>query len=532
MSSPSLVELKAILRLAGPLIAAQLAYVAMVFTDTVMMGKLGPDALAAGGLGAVSYAFVSTFCVGVVAAVGNLVAIRHGCDDAAGAAAAARSGLWVGAALALAAGLLLWNLRPLLLLFGQAPQTVDGAMQFLHSLTFALPGYMAFMVLRGFTSAIDRAGPVMAISVLGALANLALNYSFIEGLFGLPRLGLAGIGLVTALVMNCMPLLLALYIRRQPAYAAYSLLRGLGRPQRAMVEEILRLGLPIGGTYAVESGMFTVATLCMGIIGDHALAAHQIAIQAVYVAFMVPVGLSYATTYRIGQHFGAGRLLEARRAGRVGIGFGALCMLLFAGLFWWMPEAIIGLFLDRDAPANREVAAMAVSLLAIAAWFELFDGTQNVAMGAIRGLKDARTTFLVGLACYWLVRTSWKFSARWSMPPTKLRSIFNRVIGRLLRWTKDEKPVPKSSSEKRTPSWPSACMVCSTWSLRRITAVSVSSNSSQRASTPCSSINRCRVGSNWLSWNWRNDRFTAMCNGSRPRPLSHCMSRRARAMTQ
>ncbi|HDY5912046.1 TPA: NorM family multidrug efflux MATE transporter, partial [Pseudomonas aeruginosa] len=373
MSSPSLVELKAILRLAGPLIAAQLAYVAMVFTDTVMMGKLGPDALAAGGLGAVSYAFVSTFCVGVVAAVGNLVAIRHGCDDAAGAAAAARSGLWVG------------------------------AMQFLHSLTFALPGYMAFMVLRGFTSAIDRAGPVMAISVLGALANLALNYSFIEGLFGLPRLGLAGIGLVTALVMNCMPLLLALYIRLQPAYAEYSLLRGLGRPQRAMVEEILRLGLPIGGTYAVESGMFTVATLCMGIIGDHALAAHQIAIQAVYVAFMVPVGLSYATTYRIGQHFGAGRLLEARRAGRVGIGFGALCMLLFAGLFWWMPEAIIGLFLDRDAPANREVAAMAVSLLAIAAWFELFDGTQNVAMGAIRGLKDARTTFLVGLACYWLV---------------------------------------------------------------------------------------------------------------------------------
>lgn len=91
MSSPSLVELKAILRLAGPLIAAQLAYVAMVFTDTVMMGKLGPDALAAGGLGAVSYAFVSTFCVGVVAAVGNLVAIRHGCDDAAGAAAATRS---------------------------------------------------------------------------------------------------------------------------------------------------------------------------------------------------------------------------------------------------------------------------------------------------------------------------------------------------------------------------------------------------------------------------------------------------------
>ena len=234
---------------------------------------------------------------------------------------------------------------------------------------------MAFMVLRGFTSAIDRAGPVMAISVLGALANLALNYSF-EGLFGLPRLGLAGIGLVTALVMNCMPLLLALYIRLQPACYQYSLCADWdGRSGRWSRDPAP--GAAHRRTYAVESGMFTVATLCMGIIGDHALAAHQIAIQAVYVAFMVPVGLSYATTYRIGQHFGAGRLLEARRAGRVGIGFGALCMLLFAGLFWWMPEAIIGLFLDRDAPANREVAAMAVSLLAIAAWFELFDGTRT-----------------------------------------------------------------------------------------------------------------------------------------------------------
>ena len=116
------------------MIAAQLAYVAMVFTDTVMMGKLGPDALAAGGLGAV--AFVSTFCVGVVAAVGNLVAIRHGCDGRWRRRAAPTLGRRRAGP---AAGLLLWNLRPLLLLFGQAPQTVDGAMQFLHSLTFALP---------------------------------------------------------------------------------------------------------------------------------------------------------------------------------------------------------------------------------------------------------------------------------------------------------------------------------------------------------------------------------------------------------
>ncbi|UTW09770.1 NorM family multidrug efflux MATE transporter [Pseudomonas benzenivorans] len=403
MQAPLRLELMAILRLAGPLIAAQLAHVLMVFTDTVMMGLLGPQALAGGGLGAAGYSFVSIFCVGVIGAVGNLVAIRHGADDAAGVARLTQNGLWLGWALALVAGLLLWNLQPLLLQLGQAPQSVHGAMQFLSTLVFALPGYMSFMALRGFTSAIGRPGPVMAISIGGALANFFLNYALIKGWFGLPALGLAGIGLVTALVMNAMALLLAWHLLRSPDTAAYALLRGLLRPQWTEMKELLRLGLPIGGTYAVESGLFTFAALCMGALGSSQLAAHQIAIQSVHVAFMVPVGISYAITFRIGQHYGGGRLLEARRAGRLGIGIGALCMFAFAVLFWLAPQWVVGLFLDPLDPGYREVVALAVGLLAIAAWFELFDGIQTIAMGAIRGLKDAKTTFLVGLLCYWAV---------------------------------------------------------------------------------------------------------------------------------
>lgn len=396
-------ELLAILRLAGPLIAAQLANVLMVFTDTVMMGLLGPAELAAGGLGAASYSFVSIFCVGVIAAVGNLVAIRHGAGDVAGAARLTQAGMWLGWGLALAAGLLLWNLAPLLRVFGQEAHNIEGAMQFLSTLVFALPGYMTFMALRGFTSAIGRPGPVMAISIGGALANFALNYVLIHGWFGLPRLGLAGIGLITALVMTAMALLLAWHVTRHPVYATYSLRHGLLQPRLDDLRELLRLGLPIGGTYAVESGLFAFAALCMGALGSQALAAHQVAIMSVYVAFMVPVGISYAVTFRIGQHFGAGRLEDARRAGRLGIGLGAGCMLSFAALFWLAPEWVVGLFLERGNAEFEAVVQMAVGLLAIAAWFELFDGIQTIAMGAIRGLKDAKTTFLVGLGCYWLV---------------------------------------------------------------------------------------------------------------------------------
>src|SRR3990167_926170 len=158
-------ELSAILRLAGPLIAAQLAHALMAFTDTVMMGLLGPQALPGGGLGAASYAFVSIFCVGVIAAVGNLVAIRHGAGDAAGVTRLTQNGLWLGWGLALLAGVALWNLEPALLHFAQLPANVSGATQFLATLVFALPGYMTFMALRGFTAAIGRPGPVMAISI-------------------------------------------------------------------------------------------------------------------------------------------------------------------------------------------------------------------------------------------------------------------------------------------------------------------------------------------------------------------------------
>lgn len=404
MSSNLRHELSALLRLAGPLIAAQLAHVLMVFTDTVMMGLLGPAQLAAGALGAASYNLVSIFCVGVMAAVGNLVAIRHGAGDAQGVRSMAQAGIWIAvmlALLALLAGILLWQLTPLLHLAGQQPANILGAMSFLQTLIFALPGYLLFMALRGFTCALGRPGPVLAISIGGALANFVLNYALIKGLFGLPQIGLAGIGLVTAVVMNAMALLLALYIRWQPFYRPWPLLRGLlGTPLSALREN-LRLGLPIGGTYVVESSLFFIAALCMGALGSTELAAHQIALQAVTVVFMIPVGLSYAASLRIGQHYGAGRWQAARQTGRLALGLGALCMLGFALLFWLAPHWVIGLFLDAADSANRPIIELAVSLLAIAAWFELFDGLQTIAMGAIRGLKDAKTTLVVGLICYW-----------------------------------------------------------------------------------------------------------------------------------
>ncbi|KAF1070905.1 MAG: Multidrug resistance protein MdtK [Pseudomonas citronellolis] len=311
--------------------------------------------------------------------------------------------MWLAWLLALTGAVLLWNIKPVLLLFGQTETNVVYAMQFLTILPLALPGYLSFMALRGFTSAIGKAQPVMVIALCGTVLNYLLNDALIKGLFGLPKLGLMGIGLVTAIVATGMALTLIWYIRQNRAYDAYPLRKGLSRLNLHYLRELWRLGLPIGGTYAVEVGLFYFAALCIGTMGTAKLASHQVALQIVSAAFMVPAGLSYAVTMRIGQHYGAGQLLAARLAGRVGIGFGAAVMLTFALVLLLFPRQLVGLLLDVNNPAFGEVVTLTVSLLAVAAWFELFDGVQTIAMGCIRGLKDAKTTFLLGLGCYWLI---------------------------------------------------------------------------------------------------------------------------------
>jgi len=416
MSSPRH-ELLALLRLALPLIGAQLAYVAMVFTDTLMMGRLGPAALAGGGLGAAVYSFVSVICVGVVTAVANLAAQRRGAGDQEGVAAVTAAGIWIALALALLAGSLLWHSEPLLALAGQPEESRQAAEVFLRGLAFALPGHLLFMTLRGFTSALERPGPVLAIVLGAAGLNALLNLALLHGWGGLPRPGLAGIGAVTAVVMNGAALCLALYITHHPAYAAYPLARYLRRPDRRALGATLGQGLAISGTYAVEACLFLAAALCMGALGSTALAANQIANQLVYLVFMLPAGLSYATSIRIGQHQGAGRPREALLVGRLALASGVLLGLGMALVFWLLPATLVSLFLSRAT--DSALFDLARGLVLIAAWFVIVDGVQAIAQGALRGIGQARLGLLGGLLCYCLVGAlgAWLFGVHLAWGP-------------------------------------------------------------------------------------------------------------------
>lgn len=396
-------EIKACLFLAIPLAAAQLAQSATGFVDTVMMGVLGSQALAAGGLGTGIFVYLLMVSSGIVSAVSPLVAEAYGAEDARKVGRVTRQGLWLAAFFSVPLTVLVWNAAPLLRVVGQSEAAIALTESYLKAIAWGMfPGLM-FAVLRSTVTALSHARIVMGIVLLGTAVNAVGNYILATGKFGFPALGLAGIGWASVLSLWSMLLILIGYIWVQPGLKSYTLFRSLHRFEPDIFWELVRVGLPIGGLISIEGGMFTLATFLMAQFGTATLAAHQVALQSAAIAFNVPLGVSFAATIRVGQLLGQKDFRGVRLAGLIGIALGALFMCCTALLFWTNPEGVVGLYLDVQNPANADVIQVAKTMLGIAAIFQIVDGIQVVAAGALRGLKDTRTPMLVAFLAYWCV---------------------------------------------------------------------------------------------------------------------------------
>ncbi|MEX0697749.1 MAG: MATE family efflux transporter [Dongiaceae bacterium] len=394
-------ELRMLLGITAPLAAAYLAEMAMNFTDMVIVGRLGSLEFAAVGLAANLFVSLLLISMGVVSIVGVLAAHAHGGGDDAAAGLGVVQGLWVATALALPIMALCWYMAPLLRLMGQDAAVVPFAEDYLRAVLWGVLPYLWFTVLRNFVAALARAGSVMVITVAAVFLNLLATYTLVFGKFGFPALGVAGAGYGTALVSWAMFAALALHVVRAPGFRAYAPFRRLGRLDPPLIRQILRLGAPVAGITAVEAGLFSSVTVLMGLFGATALAAHQVATAFASLVFMVPLGLSQAAAIRVAHGLGRGSVAAARQAGRLGIVLGAAFMAVMAAAMWTAPDAIVALFLDTADPANAEVLALAAVLLGIAAVFQIVDGVQVIAVGALRGLRDTTAPLLVGLLGYW-----------------------------------------------------------------------------------------------------------------------------------
>lgn len=396
-------EVGATLRLAGPVAAAQLAQISMGFVDTVMVGRLGSEALAGVALGSTLFFFTVIWCMGVVMAVGPMVAQAFGAGQAEPVGRSVRQGLWLGVVLSVPAFLFLYNIAPVLRWLGQEPATVRDASAYLRAIVWGILPFLWFVALRNFVEGVGRPLQVTLITLAGVGLNVGANYVLMYGRLGFPALGLVGAGYASALVYWFLFATLALFVSRRAVFRAYRVFARLGHPDLHYFRELFRIGWPIGVSLGVEAGLFSTTAVMMGTLGTTALAAHQVALQCASFVFMVPVGIGIATSVRVGQAVGRGDAAGVRWAGAVGIGLAAAFMLGAAILFWTLPGAIVALYLDVDDPANAPVVRLAGTLLGVAAVFQLFDGIQVSASGALRGLKDTRVPMLVCFFAYWIV---------------------------------------------------------------------------------------------------------------------------------
>ncbi len=396
-------EVVATAQLAAPIVIANLGQIAINTTDVLLMGWLGPDALAAGALGTNTLFAIVVGALGVVIAVSPLAAHAIGAHDTRAANRALHAGLWASAFLSLPAGVLVWLSPDALAWLGEPPETVAMTRTYLQSLVWSLLPFLAFAALRAYIAAFQRPTAGTVVMLAGIVVNALLAYGLMFGRWGLPAMGLVGAGIATSIGNALMALTLAVFVMVDPQFRSRRPFAGLWRFPAAETRELMRVGAPIGGAMALEVGIFAAAAMMMGLIGMAELAANQIALQMAAFTFMIPMGIGQAATVRVALAAGRGDARAAAAAGWAAITLGVAVIALAALAMWTWPERLVGLFVDPSHPDTAEVAALAVSFLIVAAAFQLVDATQGIAVGALRGLRDTRVPMAVAVFGYWVI---------------------------------------------------------------------------------------------------------------------------------
>jgi MATE family multidrug resistance protein len=286
-----------------------------------------------------------------------------------------------------------WLMGPVMDWFGIDPALQGDTQGYLRAVSWGTLPLMLYASFRRFLQSQDVVRPVMFALVSANVVNILLNWVLIFGKFGVPALGAAGAGYATSVARVYMVAVLLWTTVQGHGWEVWTVWPGWER-----VRDVFRLGLPVGGQISFEVAVFALVTTMLGALGPVALGGHQIALNVVSVTYMIPLGISSAVAVRVGQAVGRRDEGGARRAGWVGIGLGAGFMLLAGVVLWTVPGVVAGWY-----TGDREVVATASACLVIAAFFQLFDGVQAVATGALRGLGDTRTPMAAHVSCYWVV---------------------------------------------------------------------------------------------------------------------------------
>ena len=392
-------EVGVLLRLGGPLIVNNLAVAGMQFADAVMAGRIGAQALASVAVGAGVWFLGFSLVLGIMMAIAPIIARHFGAGRHDLIGRYTRQGMYLGAFLGVPIILLGNVVAPVLLrVVGIAPEIQGLTAGYVAAISWGAPGIFVFLALRFTTEGIGLTRPIMYTSIFALTCNVFLNYTLAFGNFGFPAMGAIGLAYASAISMWLVMLVLAIYIARSENYKRYEIFSNMAPLRLPVIREIVKLGLPISITITAESGLFSATSILMGTRGANITAAHQIALNFASTMFMIPLALSAAITIRVGQLLGAERETDARFSGLVGIVLCAVFMTVSALFMLSFRDVVVGMY-----TADTVVRDIAISLLFMAAIFQVGDGVQIGAAGALRGYKDTRMPMLINLFSFWVL---------------------------------------------------------------------------------------------------------------------------------
>ncbi|MFY8048127.1 MAG: MATE family efflux transporter [Erythrobacter sp.] len=397
-------EIRATLALAVPLAATNLLQMLIHAVDVIFIARLGDQPLAASSLAIAIFGLTVWAMTGLVGACAPLIAAERGrkLHSVRDIRRTVRMGMWVSVLFGLVGMGVAFAGETLLLLSGQGAAMAAMAGDFLFVLAFAMIPMVLAGVFRIFVAALGKPGYATAITLLALGTNILGNWALVFGNLGLPALGLMGSALSSVITALAMLVAYVVVISGDRTLRRYRIFGRWWRPEWTRLKQIMAIGTPIALTVLAEAGLFSGAALLMGRIGETELAAHTLALNLAALAFQIPFGTAQATTIRVGYHMGAGDRIAAGRAGWVALAIGTGFMSTTALAMLLVPTVLLQVYVDTAAPANAALVAFAVQYLVLAAIFQLADGVQAVAAGALRGLQDTQVPMWIAIFSYWV----------------------------------------------------------------------------------------------------------------------------------
>ncbi len=397
-------ELGATFRLAWPLALANLLQMLVHAVDVIFVARLGERELAASALGIALFGLLMWAFSGLTGMVAALIAEelgrkRHSVREVR---RSVRMGLWLALVSGAIGMAICWQGEAIMLASGQEPALAARAGDFLRIIMWAMIPMIAANVLRSFVAALGRPVFATAITGLALFASVLFNWMFVFGNLGAPAWGLEGSALASVLTSLFILGSYVVAILGNRRLRRYRVFGNWWRPEWQRLRELVRLGTPVMIIIIAEAGLFSGAALLMGRIGASELAGHTVALQIAALAFQIPFGVGQAATIRVGYHYGARDVAAIGRAGWVGIGMAGSFMVLTAALMVFAPMLLLRIYVDPSDAANAAMVGFAVQYMLVAAAFQLFDGVQAVAAGALRGLQDTRMPMVIAVFSYWV----------------------------------------------------------------------------------------------------------------------------------